>query len=146
MTGERERRPSSPDATAIEIRIAVDGVLPPAKGEAKSMLAAAHVHSQRVRRLLEAARPAMAGRALLATPLRLSVVVRAPEGTRLNDATNLLGGIGDVLQARRTGADVAHLGDLADVACFLDDGQISEISYRREWAGPLGYEVVLSEL
>jgi len=146
MTGARERRPSGPDALAIEIRIAVDGVLPPAKGEAKSMLAAGHVHGQRVRSLLEAARAAMAGRELLVKPLRLSVVVRAPEGIHLNDATNLLGGIGDVLQARRTGADVTHLGDLANVACFLDDGQISEIYYRREWVGPLGYEVVLSEL
>lgn len=41
---------------------------------------------------------------------------------------------------------MTHLGDLASVACFLDDGQISEIHYRREWAGPLGYELVLSEL
>lgn len=110
------------------------------------MLAAGHVHVQRVRSLLEGARAAMDGRELLTKPLRLSVVVRAPERMHLNDATNLLGGIGDVLQARSTGADVTHLGDLASVACFLDDGQISEIYYRREWAGPLGYEVVLSEL
>lgn len=64
----------------VEIRIAVDGVLPPAKGEAKSMLAAGHVHAQRVRSLLEAAQAVMDGRELLAKPLRLAVVVRAPEG------------------------------------------------------------------
>jgi hypothetical protein len=83
---------------------------------------------------------------MLGGPLRLDVVVRAPEGTRLNDATNLLGGIGDVLQARGTGADVTHLGELASVACFRDDDQISEIHYLREWAGPLGYDVVISTL
>lgn len=127
-----------------EIRIVVVGAVPPAKGEAKSMLSAGHIHAERVRRLLEAARDAMVGREPLAGPIRLDVVVRAPDGTRLNDATNLLGGIGDVLQARSTGADVTHLGELAGVACFLDDEQISEVHFRREQSEPVGYEVVIT--
>lgn len=128
-----------------EIQIAVIRVLPPAKGEAKSMLSAGHIHTERVRCLLEAAQGVMAGREPLIGPVRLDVVIRAPDGTRLNDATNLLGGIGDVLQARSTGADVSHLGELADVACFVDDEQISEVHYRREWTEQLGYELVISE-
>lgn len=128
------------------VRIVVEGVLPPAKGEAKSMLSAGHAHAQRVVALLEDARAAMIHREILSGPLRLDVVVQAPEGTPLSDATNLLGGIGDVLQARTTGADVAHLGELAGVACFQDDAQITEIHYQRVVGNDPGYVVELAEL
>jgi hypothetical protein len=58
----------------------------------------------------------------------------------------MLGGIGDVLQARATGADVAHLGPLALVACFRDDAQIQEIHYRRFEGSQLGYVIVIRPL
>lgn len=128
------------------IHIVVDGSLPPAKGEAKSMLSAGHVHAARVVALLEAARDAMVGNKLLVGPVSLDVVVRAPRGVQLSDATNLLGGIGDVLQARTTGADVAHLGDLGTVACFQDDAQIAAITYKQKTDDKPGYDVFLSEL
>ncbi|MBW3614670.1 MAG: hypothetical protein KY439_05080 [Actinobacteria bacterium] len=54
--------------------------------------------------------------------------------------------IGDVLPARGTRADAAHLGDLASVACFLDDGQISEIHTAGSGRVRSGTSWVLSEL
>jgi hypothetical protein len=50
----------------------------------------------------------------------------------VGDATNQLGGVGDVLQARRSRlVDTAHLEDLARVALLQDDAQITEIRYSR---------------
>ncbi len=88
----------------------------------------------------------MAGRELLGGDLSLEVSVTAPSGTRLPDATNMLGGIGDVLQARTTGADVEHLGRLARVGCFYDDAQIREIHYRRTEQDRVGYVIVIRTL
>ena len=108
---------------------------PPGKNEARSMLAHGHPHRDRVVRLLEAARDAMttAGVAPFgpADSIGLEVVVRRPASVA-GDATNCLGGIGDVLQSSRVGADVAHLGDLAAVHVYPDDKQIHEINYRLE--------------
>ena len=67
---------------------------------------------------------------LLVGDIGLEVTVRTRRGHRLPDATTMLGGIGDVLQARRTGADLEHLGPLARVGCFEDDAQVQEIHYR----------------
>lgn len=58
----------------------------------------------------------------------------------------MLGGIGDVLQARATGADIAYLGSLAFVACFQDDAQIREIRYRRIDDTRVGYMIVIRPL
>jgi hypothetical protein len=80
---------------------------------------------------------------LLAGDIRLDVTLTAPTGLRLPDATNMLGGIGDVLQARVTGADVEHLGPLGSVACYQDDAQIREIHYRRREGPELAYAVVI---
>lgn len=130
----------------VEIRIEVSGEAPPAKGEAKSMLAQAHPQSRRVRRLLTAASTAMCDREPLAGGISLDVTLTAPAGQQLPDASNMLGGIGDVLQARLTGADVEHLGALSSVACFYDDAQIQEIHYRRMEGTELGYVIVISRV
>jgi hypothetical protein len=64
-----------------EVRLAVEG-WPPAKNEAKSMLAAGHVHADRVVRLLEAARVAGATAAVPVfgrAPLGLELVLRSPD-------------------------------------------------------------------
>ena len=128
----------------MTIRIDVSGELPPRKGEAKSMLALGHPDNHRVRRLLEAADTVMNGREVLKEAIRLDVTVRAPAARVLPDATNMLGGIGDVLQTRTTGADTVHLGALAAVGCFVDDAQISELHYRRVDHDDLGYSIVIA--
>lgn len=143
MTVVRGPLALSPEDTAPAIRISVFGEAPPAKGEAKSMLSALHGQSRRVRALLEAAARVMRDRDLLSGALRVDVTLTVPPSERLPDATNLLGGIGDVLQARATGADVAHLGELSTVACFHDDAQIEEIHYRRVEGRELGYVVLI---
>jgi hypothetical protein len=129
----------------MELRIEVSGEVPPAKGEARSMLSAAHPQRDRVVALLAAASAVMEAREPFRHEVRLcvAVTVSAPAGYRLPDATNLLGGIGDALQARATGADVGHLGSLARVACYGDDEQIDEVHYRRLVADGLGYVVVI---
>lgn len=126
-----------------EIVITVDGHLPPAKGEAKSMLADRHPHRARVVALLGAAELVMEHREPLAGPIGMELVVCAPRSLNMNDATNLLGGVADVLQARLTGADVTHLGSLATVACYGDDAQIEQIAYRRTDGPTTGYTVRL---
>ncbi len=110
------------------------------------MLSGGHPQVARVRRLLTEAANAMADRDLLPGDMSLKVNITAPRGTRLPDATNMLGGIGDVLQARTTGADVEHLGLLARVGCFNDDAQIQEIHYRRVERDEIGYVVVVRSL
>lgn len=130
----------------MDIRIEVLGEIPPVKDEAKSMLSQSHPQQARVFRLLTVAATAMREREVLAGDVRLDVTVTAPGDQSLPDATNMLGGIGDVLQARATGADVAHLGSLAFVACFHDDAQIREIHYRRLERGELGYLIMIRPL
>ena len=85
----------------------------------------------------------MSGRELLAGDICLDVTLTAPRRQRLPDATNMLGGIGDALQARATGADVEHLGPLGSVACFHDDAQIQELHYRRVDGAEVGYIVFI---
>lgn len=130
----------------MELRIEVTGEIPPVKGEASSMLSVLHPQRIRVRRLLLEAADVMRGRELLVGDIGLDVTTSAPRGHRLPDATNMLGGIGDVLQARSTGADIEHLGSLARVACFDDDSQIQEIHYRRIERDEVGYAIVLRSL
>jgi hypothetical protein len=78
-----------------EVSFEVEG-LPPAKNEAKSMLAAGHVYAERVLALLEAAAaaPTFGG-----ARLGLELVVTAPVPLP-SDATNYLGGVADVLEAK----------------------------------------------
>jgi hypothetical protein len=85
----------------------------------------------------------MSDREPLAGDIRVDVTLTAPTSLRLPDATNMLGGIGDVLQARVTGADIEHLGPLSSVACYQDDAQIQEIRYRRREGPELAYVVLI---
>jgi len=72
----------------------------------------------------------------------LELVIRRPPRARLNDATNLLGGVADVLQSDRRGViDLTHLGDLAAVAIYRDDAQIREVIYREEPATESSFRV-----
>ncbi|MFC7483868.1 hypothetical protein ACFQX7_32910 [Luedemannella flava] len=123
------------------IRFDVDG-WPPQKNEARSMFAANHRLADRVVALLRAAGTVLpTGWAPFAGPVGLDVVLRGPRRPPA-DATNYLGGIADVLQDKsRTLIDLTHLGDLADVAVFVNDCQISRISYREEPANHPSYEV-----
>ena len=105
---------------------------PPAKSEAKSMLAGGHVHAGRVLALLEAARVAIGDdpQPLFPTDaLGLEVVLETPTQPP-SDATNYLGGIADVLEAKGHRGNLEHLGDLAFVALYTKDRQIQEVHYR----------------
>ncbi|PZG00857.1 hypothetical protein [Micromonospora deserti] len=130
-------------AEAEEISFEVPG-WPPTKNEAKSMLAAGHQHADRVRLLLEAARTAVSrvGWPVVSGDVALELVVRGP-GRPPSDATNYLGGLGDVLQAKsaRPNLDLSHLGELSAVALFADDRQITQISYSQEHAEQPSYSV-----
>ena len=128
-----------------EIRFTVSG-LPPAKGEALSMLGPKHPHAPRVRALLEAARLALQDGAwqLSGEPIGLELVVDLARGGHRSDATNYLGGIGDVLQDKVRpfrGRDLSHLGDLRQVALYEDDSQIREIRYSETSARADSYSV-----
>jgi hypothetical protein len=113
------------------------GGWPPAKNEAKSMLATGHVHADRVLQLLRAARDAMGA---TAHPLfgeeqvGMEVIVVSPEPPP-SDATNYLGGIGDVLEAKARRGPLEHLQELASVAAYENDKQLQDVRYSWQ-AGP----------
>jgi hypothetical protein len=128
-----------------EIAFDVQG-LPPAKSEALSMLGAGHSHSQRVLRLLEAARDATQfGPWVQATgPIGLDLALYAPLGLQPSDATNVLGGVADALQEKaiaKLRISLEHLGGLADVCLYKDDRQIHEVHYRRHGSEQSRYRV-----
>ena len=109
-----------------------------------SMLGKGHSHRPRVEALLREARQAVGDRncPLGDSLIGLELVIRRPPRARLNDATNLLGGVADVLQSDRRGViDLSHLGDLAAVAIYRDDAQIREVQYREEPAAEPSYRV-----
>jgi hypothetical protein len=129
-----------------EISLSVDG-FPPAKNEALSMLGAAHSHAPRVLALLEAARRA-AGQEFLPFegPIGLDLELHAPPDRDPWDATNYLGGVGDVLELKTRRGALAHLGDLARVGLYLNDRQIREVRYRQVPAAKATYRVRIWEL
>jgi hypothetical protein len=130
----------------VELLISVDG-LPPKKSEAKSLWAADHPHANAVRKLLVGVHDKWAGNAPLEAPVGLDLILWAPDNADLGDATNYLGGIGDVLQARRpTNIDLGHLGGLAQVAIVKDDRQVRRISYELIVSSPSRYRVRVWEL
>ena len=49
-----------------------------------------------------------------------------------SDATNYLGGVGDVLEAKGHRGALEHLSDLASLALYTNDHQIQEVHYRYE--------------
>lgn len=128
-----------------EISFAVEGY-PPSKNEALSMLGAGHPYLDRVRTLLDAARAAAKADsefgASLPDRLGLELILYAPRDPP-SDATNYLGGIGDVLETKTRRGVLDHLGELASVALFANDRQIQEAHYRREYANTPHYTVRL---
>lgn len=123
---------------------------PPVKNEAKSMLAAEHPQHERVRRLLKTAAAAaqLANWTVVSVDIALDVTVRTPTPRPPADATNYLGGIGDVLQDKTTplNIDLSYLDVLQGVALYRNDRQICRISYRTEPADIASYRVRISTL
>jgi hypothetical protein len=125
-----------------EVTFTVTGY-PPAKSEAKSMLAAGHAHASRVLDLLRAARAAVAGGGWSSRPgdsLGLELVLTSPAPPP-SDATNYLGGVGDVLEAKSRRDELAHLADLATVALYENDRQFHDVRYRWQRGTPVEYSV-----
>jgi hypothetical protein len=133
----------------VEIAFDVPG-WPPIKNEAKSLLSGSHEQHQSVRMLLEAAAAASrrTGWTMATEDIALDVIVRAPSGRPPGDATNYLGGIGDVLQDKShpINIDLSHLGVLQAVALYLDDRQIRRVTYNAERADTPSYSVRVSAL
>jgi len=107
------------------------------------MLAAGHIYADRVLRLLQAAEVAIRSQGspvfgVDALGLEL-IVYSAAEPP--SDATNYLGGVGDVLEAKDRRGALPHLGALANVALYLNDRQIHEVLYRWERASATRYSV-----
>jgi hypothetical protein len=76
----------------------------------------------------------------------LEVIVHCPEVLPPSDATNYLGGIGDVLEDKSRRGLLEHLGDLARFGLYGNDRQICEVSYRAVSAAEARYYVRLWEL
>ncbi|MCX6023447.1 MAG: hypothetical protein NTZ05_17300 [Chloroflexi bacterium] len=112
-----------------EIAFEVEG-FPPNKYEGLSLFNARHGQARQVRQLLEAAQQAISrtGFAVIADPLPVGLEVTLFAENPGGDATNYLGGIGDVLQDTKAGR--GHLGGLADAALYENDRQLQEIQYR----------------
>ena len=112
------------------------------------MLAAGHSHSDRVLKLLAAAKEATPMHSDPIFGIRaigLELIVTSPTEP-LADATNFLGGVGDVLEAKDRRGVLDHLGDLADVSLYMNDRQIREVSYRWHSAAKTSYSVRVWEL
>lgn len=126
-----------------DISLSVSGY-PPTKSEAKSLLSGDHPQFPRVQALLRAAAEALAegAESFGSRSLGLEVVVTGPSEAPA-DATNSLGGIGDVLQEKKRRGSLTHLGSLADVSLFTDDRQIRQVHYREERAERPAYRLRL---
>jgi hypothetical protein len=125
-----------------EITIEVAGY-PPAKNEAKSMLAVGHVHAERVLALLHAAsREAASGTAIYFPDesLGLEPIVTNP-APPASDATNYLGGVADVLEGKKHRGNLPHLGELAGFALYRNDRRFHEVRYRWDQGPNVRYEV-----
>ncbi|ALG12058.1 hypothetical protein AOZ06_38950 [Kibdelosporangium phytohabitans] len=123
--------------------------LPPAKSEAQSLLAPGHPHAARVQRLLEAARAAVDEQGftpITAGRVGLDLVVRPAPGTRTSDATNYLGGVGDVLEDKAVRGTLGHLGTSATVWLYRNDCQIKQISYHEAVNHLTSYTVTVQAL
>lgn len=111
---------------------------PPSKAGSGSPLGANSKHRNRVVRLLKAAGQEMARTGFEgfgSAPVKLEVEVRTGPGQPPWDATNLLGGIADVLDSKAhkqiaQPGMLDHLGELVHIALYDDDRQIQEVSYR----------------
>jgi hypothetical protein len=129
------------------LTLAVQG-LPPAKGDAKSLLSPGHRYSDRVVNLLRAAQEQSAaadtphfGEASLGMELTLTSPTHPP-----SDATNYLGGVADVLEDKKLRGASTNLGNLIDVALYANDRQIQDVRYRWVEGDEVGYTVRFWEL
>jgi hypothetical protein len=141
-------RPLSAEDIASQVSFDVAGY-PPAKNEALSMLGVGHSHADRVQKLLAAADAAVRSQGFVpidSGDVALAVVVRAPKGANRADATNYLGGIGDVLEDKSHRGPLDHLGALAGVWLYRNDRQIKQISYREAVSDEIGYTVSVRSL
>ncbi|MFD8493314.1 hypothetical protein [Amycolatopsis sp. NPDC059657] len=129
--------------TAHCVSFKVDG-LPPAKSEALSILGPQHPHAPRVQALLHAAREAIAQQSFtpaITEPVTLELTVQVAVGDRIPDATNMLGGVADVLENKASRGELPHLGDLRSVWLYGNDRQIKQVTYR-EISGPKTFYTV----
>ncbi len=90
------------------------------------MLAVGHGHAPRVTALLRAAREAVgdAAQPLFPTePLGLELIIQSLDPPP-SDATNYLGGVADVLEAKGRRGAVPHLAEFESAALYNDDRQL----------------------
>lgn len=143
---DHEAAQGSVDGVSNSIRFEVLGK-PPLKNEAISVFNAKHGQADRIRALLQAAQRACQEHGFAPIDedgVALEVITRSPGG----DATNILGGIADVLEnkpVRAHRSSIDHLSDLAAVWLYQDDKQIKQIAYREE-PGESSYTVVVRAL
>jgi hypothetical protein len=128
-----------------EIKLEIEGY-PPAKGEALSMLGKGHSHASRVKRLLEAASDQANGMSFGFGPIGLEMTLRCARDRMRGDATNYLGGVGDVLENKKPRGALEDLGALALVHRYENDRQIEEIHYRWEETAEPSYEIRVRSL
>jgi hypothetical protein len=127
-----------------EISFEVEG-RPPAKC-VPSIFGAGHPHTPRVLALLHAAREEAQRRRFQgfgSAPIGLELRVACGRDHHRSDATNYLGGVGDVLDDKARRRNLDHLGDLANFGLYADDGQIEEVHFRWEPSESLSYTVRL---
>jgi hypothetical protein len=142
---ELGERPPSAEDTVNQVSFNVPGY-PPAKNEALSMLGSGHSHASRVLLLLKLAGQACGAQGFVPVGkghVALDVVVCAPAGQNPADATNYLGGIGDVLEDKSSRDPLDHLGPLRTVWLYRNDRQITQVSYREIESGQVGYTVTI---
>lgn len=100
-------------------------------------------HASRVLALLRAAGDAVAGGGWAPRPadsLGLELVVTSPVPPP-SDATNYLGGVGDVLEVKARRGELAHLAELASVALYDNDRQFHDVRYRWQRGRTVDYSV-----
>ena len=142
-----ERPPLAEDAVS-QVSFDVPGY-PPAKNEALSMLGVNNSQAPRVRLLLDIAEQARAAQGFVPVDgghVALDVVLRAPAGQNRADATNYLGGIGDVLEDKSSRGPLDHLGPLSAVWLYRNDRQIKEVNYCEMESEQPGYTVTIRAL
>ena len=111
------------------------------------MLAAGHVHAERVLALLRAADDQAGPGAPVYFPdesLGLALVLTSPAPPP-SDATNYLGGVADVLEDKAHRGDLAHLGELAHFALYRNDRQFHDVRYRWERGPNIRYQIRIWE-
>lgn len=127
------------------ISVTVNGY-PPAKNEAKSMLAAEHPYAERVIDLLRRAKEEVERTGWVLAkgiPLRLELVLRSPE-LPPSDATNYLGGVADVLEEKSRRGHLTHLDDLSNTCLYDNDRMITAVAYQWRRSPDVSYTVTVS--